>query len=401
MSQDTTKTLLDMANRYLFQNYGRAPLCLVRGEGARVWDTDGKEYLDFVAGIAVDALGHSHPKIVGAIREQATALLQVSNLYQIPSQIHLAKLLCEHSLADRAFFCNAGAEANEAAIKLARKYASQTRSTDCYEIITMQGAFHGRTYGALSATPNDKYQHGFGPLVPGFKYVPYGDIKAVERAIDNRPAAILVEPIQGEGGVNMPPDDYLAGLRRICDASGALLIVDEIQTGMGRTGRFWAYQHSGIEPDVMTLAKALASGIPIGAMVAKEFCAKVMVAGTHGTTFGGNPFSTTVGVATMTTMLEDKLPDRADRVGSYLMARLRDMAARVPAIKSVRGKGLLVGIDIDRPAGAVVSACRDRGLLVLTAGDQILRMTPPLIIDEADVDHALAIVEASLSGGKP
>jgi len=401
MSQDTNKTLLDLAHRYLFQNYARAPLCLVRGEGARVWDTDGREYLDFVGGIAVDALGHSHPKIVGAIREQATALLQVSNLYQIPSQIHLAKLLCDHSFGDRAFFCNSGAEANEAAIKLARKYASQTRSTDCYEIVTMQGAFHGRTYGALSATPNEKYQHGFGPLVPGFKYVPYGDITAAERAVDNRTAAILVEPIQGEGGVNVPPDDYLAGLRRICDASGALLILDEIQTGMGRTGRLWAHQHAGIEPDVMTLAKALASGIPIGAMVAKEFCAGVMVAGTHGTTFGGNPFATTVGVATLTTMLEDKLPDRADRVGSHLMAQLRALAGRLPAIRAVRGKGLLVGIDLDRPAGAVVSACRDRGLLVLTAGDQILRMTPPLVIDDTDADRAVGILEAVLVGAKP
>ena len=401
MSQDTNKTLLDLAHRYLFQNYAPAPLCLVRGEGARVWDTDGREYLDFVGGIAVDALGHSHPKIVGAIREQATALLQVSNLYQIPSQIHLAKLLCDHSFGDRAFFCNSGAEANEAAIKLARKYASQTRSTDCYEIVTMQGAFHGRTYGALSATPNEKYQHGFGPLVPGFKYVPYGDITAAERAVDNRTAAILVEPIQGEGGVNVPPDDYLAGLRRICDASGALLILDEIQTGMGRTGRLWAHQHAGIEPDVMTLAKALASGIPIGAMVAKEFCAGVMVAGTHGTTFGGNPFATTVGVATLTTMLEDKLPDRADRVGSHLMAQLRTLAGRLPAIRAVRGKGLLVGIDLDRPAGAVVSACRDRGLLVLTAGDQILRMTPPLVIDDTDADRAVGILEAVLVGAKP
>ena len=401
MSQDTNKTLLDLAHRYLFQNYARAPLCLVRGEGARVWDTDGREYLDFVGGIAVDALGHSHPKIVGAIREQATALLQVSNLYQIPSQIHLAKLLCDHSFGDRAFFCNSGAEANEAAIKLARKYASQTRSTDCYEIVTMQGAFHGRTYGALSATPNEKYQHGYGPLVPGFKYVPYGDITAAERAVDNRTAAILVEPIQGEGGVNVPPDDYLAGLRRICDASGALLILDEIQTGMGRTGRLWAHQHAGIEPDVMTLAKALASGIPIGAMVAKEFCAGVMVAGTHGTTFGGNPFATPTVVATLTTMLEDKLPDRADRVGSHLMAQLRALAGRLPAIRAVRGKGLLVGIDLDRPAGAVVSACRDRGLLVLTAGDQILRMTPPLVIDDTDADRAVGILEAVLVGAKP
>jgi acetylornithine/N-succinyldiaminopimelate aminotransferase len=398
MSQDT-KTLLDLANRYLMQNYARAPLCLVRGDGVRVWDTDGKEYLDFVAGIAVDALGHSHPKIVGAIREQATTLLHVSNLYQIPSQIHLAKLLCDHSFADRVFFCNSGAEANEAAIKLARKYASETLATDRVEIITMRGAFHGRTLGALSATPNEKYQHGFGPLVPGFKYVPFGDLAAVERAVDSRTAAILVEPIQGEGGVHVAPDGYLAGLRRICDASGALLIFDEVQTGLGRTGRLWAHQHWDVKPDVMTLAKALGSGIPIGAMLATEACARMMLAGSHGSTFGGNPFATAVGVATVTTLLEDKLADRADRVGAYLMEGLRSLARRVPAITAIRGKGLLVGVDLDRPAGEVVAGCRAQGLLVLTAGDKILRLTPPLIIEEADVDRALTILARVLQGG--
>jgi acetylornithine aminotransferase/acetylornithine/N-succinyldiaminopimelate aminotransferase len=400
MSQDT-KTLLDWANRYLMQNYARAPLCLVRGEGARVWDTDGKEYLDFVSGIAVDALGHSHPKIVGAIREQATTLLQVSNLYQIPSQIHLAKLLCDHSFANRVFFCNSGAEANEAAIKLARKYASETLATDRVEIVTMRGAFHGRTMGALSATPNEKYQHGFGPLLPGFKYVPFGDLRAAERAVDNRTAAILVEPIQGEGGVNVAPDGYLAGLRRICDASGALLVFDEVQTGLGRTGRLWAYQHWDVKPDVMTLAKALGSGIPIGAMLATEACARVMLAGSHGSTFGGNPFATTVGVATVTTILEDKLADRADRVGGYLLERLRDLARRQPAITAIRGKGLLIGIDLDRAAGDVVAGCREQGLLVLTAGEKVLRLTPPLIIGEADADRALDVLARVLGRGGP
>jgi acetylornithine aminotransferase/acetylornithine/N-succinyldiaminopimelate aminotransferase len=400
MSQDT-KTLLEWSNRYLMGNYARAPLCLVRGEGVRVWDTDGKEYLDFVGGIAVDALGHSHPKIVGAIREQATTLLQVSNLYQIPSQIHLAKLLCDHSFADRAFFCNSGAEANEAAIKLARKHAKDTFSTDRVDIVTMRGAFHGRTMGALSATPTEKYHHGFEPMLPGFKYVPFGDLKAAERAVDNRTAAILVEPIQGEGGVNVAPDGYLAGLRRLCDESGALLMFDEIQTGMGRTGRLWAYEHWGVAPDVMTLAKALASGIPIGAMLAKEHCARALVPGTHGTTFGGNPFATTVGVTTVTTMLEEKLPEHADRVGGHLFERLRAVAQRTSAIKVVRGKGLLVGLELDRPAGPVVTACREQGLLVLTAGDTVLRMTPPLVVQEADVDRAVDIVAGILGRSAP
>ncbi len=396
MSQDT-KTLLDWADRYLMPNYARAPLCLVRGEGVRVWDTDGKEYLDFVGGIAVDALGHSHPKIVGAIREQATVLLHVSNLYQIPSQIHLAKLLCEHSFADRAFFCNSGAEANETAIKLARKYATDTLASDRTDIVTMRGGFHGRTMGALSATPTEKYQHGFGPLLPGFKHVPFGDLAAVERAVDNRTAAILVEPVQGEGGVHVAPDGYLAGLRRIADASGALLMFDEVQTGLGRTGRLWAYEHWGVEPDVMTLAKALASGIPIGAVLARESCARVMTAGTHGSTFGGNPFATTVAVATLTTLLEEKLPERAARLGAYLQDRLRALASRTPAIKLVRGKGLLVGMDLDRAAAGVVSACRDQGLLVLTAGDAVLRLSPPLVVEEADVDRAVEILAQALA----
>ena len=260
----------------------------------------------------------------------------------------------------------------------------------------MRGAFHGRTMGALSATPTEKYQHGFEPLLPGFKYIPFGDLRAAERAVDNRTAAILVEPIQGEGGVNVAPDGYLAGLRRLCDASGALLIFDEVQTGMGRTGRLWAYQHWDVLPDVMTLAKALASGIPIGAMLAKEHCARAIVPGSHGTTFGGNPFATTVGVATFTTMLEDKLPEHADRMGGYLLDRLREAAPRVPAIQAVRGKGLLVGLDLDRPAGDVVTACRDQGLLVLVAGDRVLRLTPPLIVGEHDVDRAVEIIERVL-----
>ncbi len=398
MRQDT-ETLLAWAQRYLTPNYARAPICLVRGEGVRVWDTEGREYLDFVGGIAVNALGHCHPRIVGAIREQAATLLHVSNLYQIPSQIHLAKLLCDHSFADRAFFCNSGSEANEAAIKLARKYARETYSSDRVEIVSMRGAFHGRTLGSLSATPTEKYQHGFEPLVPGFKHVPFGDLRAAERAIDNRTAAVLVEPIQGEGGVHVAPDGYLAGLRRLCDATGALLVFDEVQTGLGRTGRLWAYQHWGVEPDVMTLAKALAGGIPIGAVLAREACARVLGPGSHGTTFGGNPLATAVGVATVTTLLEEKLPERAERVGAYLMEGLRALAARTPAVQAVRGKGLLVGVDLDRPAQEVVTACRAAGLLVLTAGDRVLRLTPPLVVGEAEVDQALEILGRVLAGG--
>src|SRR5437667_1432072 len=320
-----TRELLEWAAKYHTSNYARAPICLVRGDGVRVWDADGKEYLDFGAGLPVAALGHCHPRVTGAIREAAATLLHVSNLYYTAPQIHLAKLLCDHSFAERVFFCNSGAEANEAALKLARKYARERYASDRYEIIAAHNAFHGRTFATVTATGQAKYQHGFEPLVPGFKHVPYNDLRAMERAIDNRTAAILVEPIQGEGGVHVPDDDYLPGLRKLCDESGALLIFDEIQTGIGRTGRLWAYEHSGVEPDVMTLAKALANGVPIGAMLCREHVAAALTAGTHGSTFAGSPFVTSVALATLTTIIGDKIPDRAARTGRELMDGLRAM----------------------------------------------------------------------------
>ncbi len=391
-----TKTILEWSARYLMNTYARAPLCLVRGEGMKVWDSDGKEYLDFVGGIAVDALGHCHPKVVAALREQATRLLHVSNLYHIAPQARLARLLSEHSFADQVFFCNSGAEANEAAIKLARKYAKETFASDRFEIITMRGGFHGRTLATLTATAQEKYQHGFEPLVPGFKYVPYGDLRAVEQAVDSRTAAILVEPIQGEGGVVVPDDGYLPGLRRFCDATGVLLILDEIQTGVGRTGRLWAYQHSGVEPDIMTVAKALAGGVPVGAMLAKEFCARAFTPGSHASTFGGTPLVTAVALAVLETVIEEDLPARAERMGNYLMGRLREIASRRPAVRAVRGKGLLVALELDRPAAPLVAACREQGLLVLTAGEQVLRLTPPLIVDEVALDRAVEVLEGVL-----
>ena len=392
-----TKTLLEWSATYHTPNYGaRAPICLVRGDGVRVWDTDGREYLDFGAGIAVTSLGHCHPRVTGAIQEAAATLLHVSNLYHSAPQIHLAKLLCEHSFAERVFFGNSGAEANEAAIKLARKYAKTRWSDDRYEIIATRDSFHGRTLATVTATGQEKYQHGFEPLVPGFKHVPYNDLRAMERAIDGRTAAILVEPIQGEGGVNVPDDGYLPGLRKLCDASGALLILDEIQTGVGRTGRLWAYEHSGIEPDIMTLAKAMANGVPIGAMLTRNEIASVLTAGTHGSTFGGTPFVTSVALATLTAVLEEKIPDRAARMGRYLVDGLREVARRHPAVKHVRGRGLLIGIELSQPVGGLVDGCRDAGLLVLSAGEKVLRLTPPLVVGEAECDRALEILDRVL-----
>ena len=392
-----TKQLLEWSDKHLMTFAKRYPVALVRGEGVRVWDTDGKEYLDFTGGIAVTALGHSHPRVVGTMREQATALLHVSNYFHIPQQIHLAKLLCDHSFADRVFFSNSGAEANETAIKLCRKWAKEHGGSDRGDIISMRGGFHGRTLATVTATAQEKYHHGYEPLPGGFKYVPFNDLRALERAIDSRTAGVLVEPIQGEGGVNIPDDGYLPGLRKLCDEAGIALILDEIQTGMGRTGRLWCHEHAGIAPDIMTLAKALANGVPIGATLATEEVARVFTPGSHGTTFGGNPLATAVGLTVLGTLLEERLPERAARLGRFLLERLEALRAGQPEmIKAVRGRGLLVGVDLTPPVGDVVAACRERGLLVLTAGENTLRMAPPLIVTEADAARAVDIVGEAL-----
>jgi len=392
-----TNELMQWSDKHLMTFAKRYPVALVRGEGVRVWDTDGREYLDFTSGIAVTALGHSHPKVVGTMREQAATLLHVSNYFHIPQQIQLAKLLCDHSFADRVFFSNSGAEANETAIKLARKWAKERGASDRGDIISMRGGFHGRTLATVTATAQEKYHHGFEPLPGGFKYVPFNDLRALERAIDSRTAGVLVEPIQGEGGVNVPEDGYLPGVRKLCDEAGILLILDEIQTGMGRTGKLWCHEHAGVAPDIMTLAKALANGVPIGATLATEDVARVLTPGTHGTTFGGNPFATAVGLTVFTTLLEERLPDRASRLGGVLGDRLAGVRSRHPAaVQEVRGRGLLVGIDLRPPVADVVSACRERGLLVLTAGDNTLRLAPPLIVDDAVIERAVEIIDRAL-----
>ena len=396
-----TKTLMEWSARYHTPNYGRTPICLVRGDGLRVWDSDGREYLDFTSGLAVTALGHCHPRVTGAIQEAAATLLHVSNIFHTAPQVHLAKLLCEHSFADRVFFGNSGAEANEAAIKLARKYAKDRFASDRVEIIATRNSFHGRTLATVTATGQEKYQHGFEPLVPGFKHVAYNDLRAMERAMDNHTAAVLVEPIQGEGGVYVPDDDYLPGLRKLCDEAGALLILDEIQTGVGRTGRLWAYEHAGVAPDIMTVAKALANGVPIGAMLAREDVASALTPGTHGSTFGGTPFVASVALATLTTVIEDGIPERAAAMGRHLMRGLDRLRARHPAIRELRGRGLLIGIELDRAVAPVVDACRDAGVLVLTAGERVLRLAPALIVGEPECDHALDTLDRALARTLP
>jgi acetylornithine aminotransferase/acetylornithine/N-succinyldiaminopimelate aminotransferase len=391
--------MFELSDKHLMTFAKRYPVALVRGEGTRVWDSDGKEYLDFTGGIAVTALGHCHPKVVGTLREQAATLLHVSNLFHIPQQAQLAALLCEHSFADRVFFSNSGAEANETAIKLARKWAKEHGSSDRGDIISMRGGFHGRTLATVTATAQEKYHHGFEPLPGGFKYVAFNDLKALERAIDSRTAAVLVEPIQGEGGINVPDDGYLPGMRKLCDEAGILLVFDEIQTGMGRTGRLWAYEHSGITPDIMTVAKALANGVPIGATLATDDVARVFTPGTHGSTFGGNPLATAVGLTVFGTLIEDRLAERAGRMGKVLVQGLAAIGAKHPkAVKEIRGRGLLAGLDLVPPVADAVAACRERGLLVLTAGDNTLRLAPPLIVTDNEVAQACGIIDAALAG---
>ena len=387
-----TKTLLEWSARYHTPNYGRAPIVLTRGDGVRVWDSDGREYLDFGAGLAVASLGHCHPRVTGAIQEAAATLLHVSNLYHAAPQIQLARLLVEHSFADRVFFCNSGAEANEAALKVARKYGKERFASDRYEIIATRNSFHGRTLGALTVTGQERYHQGFEPLLPGVKHVAYNDLRAMERAMDSRTAAVIVEPIQGEGGVRVPDDGYLPGLRTLCDQAGVLLILDEIQTGVGRTGRLWAYEHAGVTPDVMTVAKALANGVPIGAMLCREEVAAVLTPGTHGSTFGGTPFVSSVALATLSTVITEKIPEHAARMGELLVEGLRALGRELRTVREVRGRGLLLGVELSHAAGPVVDACRERGLLVLSAGDRVLRLAPPLIVQPADCRRALEVI---------
>ena len=392
-----TDDLIRDSARYLANTYARFPVVLVRGRGDRLWDSDGKEYLDFAAGMAVDVLGHCHPKVVEAIKTQAETLLHVSNLYHIEPQIRLAQALCEHSFADKVFFCNSGAEANEAAIKLARRYAKVRWGPDRYEIVCMRDSFHGRTMATLTATGQEKHQRGFEPLLPGFKHIPFNDLRAAEQAIDSRTCAVLVEPIQGEGGVRVPDDDYLPTLRQLCSDRDVLLMLDEVQTGMGRTGRLFAYEHWGIEPDVMTLAKALGGGLPIGAMLAKEEVASAFVPGSHASTFGGSPFITAAALAALTAIVEERLPQRAAKIGAYFLGRLRELVQRYPYAKEARGKGLILALELAVPAKPIVDRCLQLGLLILTAGDQILRFVPPLIIGETEVDEALSILDQALA----
>jgi acetylornithine/N-succinyldiaminopimelate aminotransferase len=365
---------------HLMNTYGRLPVAFARGEGVWLWDTEGKRYLDGLSGIAVNGLGHAHPRLVQAITEQAGRIIHASNLYRIPEQERLADLLCDLSAMDNVFFCNSGCEANEAAIKLARLYGHQ-RGVEHPTIVVMEKAFHGRTIATLSATGSRKVQAGFEPLLAGFARVPYNDLQALEQLANNKNVvAVLVEPIQGEGGVNVPDDGYLPHLRQVCDAQGWLLMLDEVQSGIGRTGRWFAHQLLGIKPDVMTLAKGLGNGVPIGACLAAGAAAQVFKPGNHGATFGGNPLASTAAFTTLQIIADEELLDNAARMGELIRAGLRKRLGARPEVKEIRGKGLMVGIDLDRPCGELVTTGLARGLLINVTADTVIRLLPPLIL---------------------
>lgn len=387
-----------MSETYLMPTYRPLPVAFVRGEGPHLWDADGRKYLDFVAGIAVCSTGHCHPKVVAAVQQQAATLMHTSNLYCIPPQAKLARRLCEISFADRCFFANSGAEANEAAIKLARKWAGVHKPTTCRTIVTAQRSFHGRTLAAITATGQDKYKKPFAPLPPGFRHVPYDDVDALRGAIDDDVCGVMLEPVQGEAGVIVPSDDYLAAVRGICDEHHILLILDEVQTGMGRTGRWFAYQHSGIQPDIMTLAKALGSGLPIGACLATEDVAAAFAPGDHASTFGGNYVACAAALATVEVIEQEGLVDRAERMGQLLQAQLSDLARTHRVVSTVRGKGLLVAFELSCPvARQLQTACLERGLIVNAQSDTIIRLAPPLVITESHVEEAIGIIAGALA----
>jgi predicted acetylornithine/succinylornithine family transaminase len=383
-----------LSEQYVANTYARYPVLLVRGKGTRVWDLEGEEYLDFVSGLAVCNLGHCHPRVVKTIQDQAEKLIHVSNFYYIEPQIQLASLLCKHSFADKVFFCNSGAEANEGALKLARKFAKEKAGKDRYEIITMERSFHGRTLATLTATGQEKFHKGYDPLMPGFKYVPFNDIGAVKNGVGPKTCAVMVEPIQGEGGVNCPSEGYLKALREICDEKKLLLIFDEVQVGMGRTGKLFAYEHDGVEPDVLTLAKSLAGGVPIGALLIKKEVADSFKPGDHASTFGGNPLATAAGVAALSAILEEGMLENCRKMGDYFLSKLEEMKNRFPFVIEVRGKGLILGMELKIDGSPVVREMLKKKILINCTMGNVLRFLPPLIVTKEEVDRVVtALVE--------
>ncbi|MBT3367537.1 MAG: aspartate aminotransferase family protein [Nitrospina sp.] len=389
------KNIIQLTKKHVAGTYGRYPIALVKGKGSKVWDKSGKQYIDFVSGLAVDNLGHCHPAVVSAIKKQAGKLIHVSNLYHIEPQSQLAEKLTSLSFADKVFFCNSGTEANEAAIKLARKFFFDQGKTQQTEIITMHNSFHGRTLGSLSATAQKKFHTGFKPLLPGFKYVPFNNLPATRKAITKKTCAIMVEPIQGEGGVNIPDPSYLKGLKKICQEHGILLIADEVQTGFGRTGKLFAYEVYKAKPDIMTLAKAMAGGVAIGAMAGTNRVMKSFVPGTHAATFGGNPLACSAALASLQVLTEKNFLSKANETATYFLQRLKEIDN--PIIKEARGIGMFLALELQKPGNDIVIDCMKQGFLINCIQQNILRFIPPLIITKKEIDSLVSVLSNSLA----
>ncbi len=392
---------MDRADKVVMQTYGRQPLVLVKGEGCRVWDDEGREYLDFVAGLAVCNLGHAHPEVAAAAAAQLKQLVHTSNLYYTTPMVELAEELVRHSFADQVFFANSGAEVNEGAIKLCRKYARERHGDGRHHIISMRNSFHGRTYGGLSATGQEKFWKGFEPLLPGFIFVPFNDLAALEKATEVGACAVLLEPIQGEGGVCLPGPGFLTGVRQLCDKKGLLLVLDEVQTGLGRTGRLFAHEHYGVKPDIMTLAKALANGLPMGALLATAEVAQAFVPGTHASTFGGGPVIAAAAKTAIGLLSNPDFLFQVRQKGDYLGEKAAALQKNFPVIKEVRGLGLIWGLELHQDGTPVVTACRERGLLINCTQGNILRLLPPLIVSKEEIDRGLEILTQALEAVFP
>jgi len=392
----TTQETIELYSKYVIANYPRLPRVIVKGEGCYLWDADGNKILDMFPGWAVSGIGHCHPKVVEALRKQAGELLHIDNTFYSEQQGELAKLLSERGFGGKCFFCNSGAEANEAAMKLARIATAEGK----YKFITAEGSFHGRTFATVTATAQPKYHEGFLPLLPGFIYVPFNDVKALEGAFSDEVAAVMVEPIQGEGGINVATKEYLETIRRLCDENGALMILDEVQTGMGRTGKWFAYQHFDVEPDILTLAKALGGGVAIGAMMAKEEVAAAFVPGKHASTFGGNCIACAAGIAVVEAIEEDHLLENANRMGEYAKQKLLGLKQKYQIIESVRGIGLMIGAQLAGPGGEIVDKCLAKGLRINCTNNTVLRFMPAMIVTKEQINETINILDSVMGETK-
>ncbi len=389
----TTKETIELFDKYVIANYGRLPRVMVKGEGAYLWDADGNQILDMFPGWAVSGIGHCHPKVVEAVRKQVGELIHIDNTFYSEPQGVLAKLLSERAFGGKCFFCNSGAEANEAALKLSRLYTAKQK----YKFITAEGSFHGRTFATVTATAQPKYHEGFLPLLPGFSYIPFNDIDALKAAFTDEVAAVMVEPIQGEGGINVATPEFLGAIRELCDANGAVMILDEVQTGVGRTGKWFGYQHFDVEPDIITMAKALGGGVAIGAMMAKPEIAAVLVPGKHASTFGGNCLACAAAIATIETIEQDNLLQQAAEVGQYAQDKLRRLKDKHAIIDHVRGIGMMIGIQLTSPGAAIVSKCLEKGLRINCTHDSVIRFMPPMVATKEQIDQAVDIFDSVLS----